>query len=161
MTTARLSRRALLRAGALALVAAPLAPAGRALAAPTAMHVMKDPGCGCCGAWVEIMQSAGFEISVEEIANAPLVRRKIELGVPQAAVSCHTGMIEDYVIEGHVPAEDIRRLLAERPDAVGLAVPGMPWGSPGMGPEAEREAYDVVLIGRDGGLTVWNSYAAA
>ena len=125
------------------------------------MHVMKDPGCSCCGAWVEIMQDAGFDVTVEEIANAPLVRRKIELGVPQAAVSCHTGMIEDYVIEGHVPAEDIRRLLAERPDAVGLAVPGMPWGSPGMGPEAEREAYDVVLIGRDGGLTVWNSYAAA
>ncbi|SFJ16931.1 DUF411 domain-containing protein [Albimonas pacifica] len=160
MPADRLSRRALLL-GALSTAALPLVAPGRASAATTAMTVMKDPSCGCCGAWVEIMQAEGFEIAVEEMGNAPLVRRKIELGVPQEAVSCHTGLIEGYVVEGHVPAADIRRLLEERPDAVGLAVPGMPWGSPGMGPEDEREAYDVVLIGRDGGLSLWSRYAAA
>ena len=149
-----LSRRALL-GGVLALAAVAVAP-GRTLAAPAAMTVMKDPSCGCCGAWVEIMQAEGFEIAVEEMGNAALVRRKIELGVPQAAVSCHTGLIGGYVVEGHVPAADIRRLLEEMPDAVGLAVPGMPWGSPGMGPQDEREAYDVLLIGRDGGLSLWS-----
>lgn len=161
MPHAPLSRRALLRAGAVSLLAAPLgAGAVRAASAP-ALHVLKDPGCGCCGAWVEIMRAAGFEVSVEAVPNGPLVRRKIELGVPQPAMSCHTGLIDGYVVEGHVPAPDIRRLLAERPDAVGLAVPGMPWGSPGMGPEDEREAYDVVLIGRDGGLTLWSRHEAA
>ena len=76
-------------------------------------------------------------------------------------ISCHTGEIEGYMIEGHVPVADIRRLLAERPDAVGLAVPGMPYGSPGMGPEDQREAYDVFLIRRDGSSEVFTSYSAA
>ena len=74
-------------------------------------------------------------------------------------VSCHTALIDGYVIEGHVPAADIRRLLEERPDAVGLAVPGMPDGSPGMGPEDDREAYDVFLIRKDGSTEVFSSYA--
>ncbi len=107
------------------------------------------------------MRAEGFDVSVEEVPNGPLVRRKIALGIPSQAASCHTGLIEGYVVEGHVPAADIRRLLAERPDARGISVPGMPWGSPGMGPEAEREAYDVVLIGRDGGLSPWSRYPAA
>ena len=164
MPSSALSRRALLHAGALAFAAAPLAGAGLARAASAAapgLHVLKDPSCGCCGAWTEIMRAEGFDVSVEEIPNGPLVRRKIALGIPSQAASCHTGLIEGYVVEGHVPAADIRRLLAERPDAVGIAVPGMPWGSPGMGPEAEREAYDVVLIGRDGGLSLWSRYPAA
>ena len=76
-------------------------------------------------------------------------------------MSCHTGRIAGYVIEGHVPAADIRRLLVERPDAIGLSVPGMPIGSPGMGPEDQREAYDVILIGRDGAANVFASYPAA
>ena len=76
-------------------------------------------------------------------------------------VSCHTGRVDGYMIEGHVPAADIRRLLVERPDAVGLAVPGMPYGSPGMGPESEREAYDVFLIQRDGSIEVFSRYTAA
>ena len=75
--------------------------------------------------------------------------------------SCHTGRIDGYMIEGHVPVADIRRLLDERPDAVGIAVPGMPYGSPGMGPESERDAYDVFLIRRDGSTEVFSSYAAA
>ena len=80
---------------------------------------------------------------------------------PQEMISCHTGRIEGYMIEGHVPVADIRRLLEERPDAVGLAVPGMPYGSPGMGPESEREAYEVFLIRRDGSNEVYASYSAA
>ena len=88
-----------------------------------------------------------------------LVRFKLDNGVPQRMVSCHTALIDGYVIEGHVPAADIRRLLEERPDAVGLAVPGMPYGSPGMGPEDDREAYDVFLIRKDGSTEVFSSYA--
>lgn len=87
-----------------------------------------------------------------------LVRFKLDNGVPQRMVSCHTGLTEGYVIEGHVPAADIRRLLAERPDAVGLAVPGMPLGSPGMDQGSWREAYDVFLINNDGSTEVYASY---
>ncbi|MFD0858612.1 DUF411 domain-containing protein, partial [Roseovarius aquimarinus] len=90
-----------------------------------------------------------------------LTRHKIDAGIPDAMMSCHTGEIEGYVIEGHVPPADIRRLLAQRPDAIGLAVPGMPYGSPGMGPEDQREAYDVFLIRRDGSTEVFSSYHAA
>jgi hypothetical protein len=89
-----------------------------------------------------------------------LARYKLDNGIPQEMVSCHTGRIEGYMIEGHVPVADIRRLLEERPDAVGLAVPGMPYGSPGMGPESEREAYEVFLIRRDGSTEVYASYSA-
>ncbi|CUH51851.1 hypothetical protein GCM10011534_45200 [Pseudooceanicola nanhaiensis] len=90
-----------------------------------------------------------------------LVRHKLDNGIPQEMISCHTGEIEGYMIEGHVPAADIRRLLDERRDAVGLAVPGMPYGSHGMGPEDQREAYDVFLIRRDGNTEVFTSYEAA
>lgn len=90
-----------------------------------------------------------------------LIRFKMDQGVPVKAFSCHTGTVEGYALEGHVPAADIRRLLAERPDAVGLAVPDMPYGSPGMGSEDSRDAYDVLLIRRDGGLEVYTSYPAA
>jgi hypothetical protein len=89
------------------------------------------------------------------------MRYKMDNGIPREMISCHTGSVEGYMIEGHVPPADIRRLLAERPDAVGLAVPGMPYGSPGMGPESEREAYDVFLIRRDGTTEIFTSYAAA
>ena len=93
------------------------------------------------------------------LAKPAGVEFKLDNGVPQRMVSCHTALIEGYVIEGHVPAADIRRLLEERPDAVGLAVPGMPYGSPGMGPEENREAYDVFLIREDGSTEVFSSYA--
>ena len=93
--------------------------------------------------------------------GSQLARYKLDHGIPQAMVSCHTGRIEGYTIEGHVPVADIRRLLDERPDAVGLAVPGMPYGSLGMGAENERDAYDVFLIRRDGSTEVYASYSAA
>jgi hypothetical protein len=125
------------------------------------LHVIKDPNCGCCSAWVEIIQAEGFEVTVEESIGTALARYKIDNGIPQEMSSCHTGKIAGYMIEGHVPPADIRRLLRERPDAIGLAVPGMPYGSPGMGPKTEREAYEVFLIRRDGSTEVFSSYGAA
>lgn len=129
--------------------------------AGSALHVLKDPNCGCCSAWVEIVQADGFEVTVEESMGTRLARYKLDNGIPQEMASCHTGRIAGYMIEGHVPPADIRRLLEERPDAIGLAVPGMPYGSPGMGPEAEREGYEVFLIRRDGSTEVFTSYGAA
>lgn len=126
-----------------------------------ALHVLRDPNCGCCSAWVEILQADGFDVTVEESMGTALARYKLDNGIAQAMSSCHTARVGGYMIEGHVPAADIRRLLDDRPDAVGLAVPGMPVGSPGMGPESEREAYDVFLIRRDGSIKVYASYAAA
>lgn len=129
--------------------------------AGSALHVLKDPNCGCCSAWVEIVQADGFEVTVEESAGTLLARYKLDNGIPQEMASCHTGRIAGYMIEGHVPPADIRRLLEERPDAIGLAVPGMPYGSPGMGPETEREAYEVFLIRREGATEVFTRYGAA
>lgn len=89
------------------------------------------------------------------------MRYKSQNGIPEAMASCHTARIGGYTLEGHVPVADIRRLLEEQPDAIGLAVPGMPYGSPGMGPESEREAYDVLLIRKDGTSEVFTHYPAA
>lgn len=129
--------------------------------APASIHVVKDPGCPCCNAWIGHLRDNGFPVSFEERSVESLELYKREQGVPAELSSCHTGTVEGYVLEGHVPATDIRRLLDLRPDAVGLAVPGMPYGSPGMGPETEREAYDVILIGKDGNASTFTSYPAA
>ncbi|MBL27277.1 MAG: metal-binding protein [Rhodospirillaceae bacterium] len=153
------SRRTVLIGGTALLAISPTL--ARAQGARPAIHVLKDPNCGCCSAWIAILENDGFSVSTERSAGTLLMRYKIENGIPQEMVSCHTGEIAGYMIEGHVPPADIRRLLAERPDAVGLAVPGMPYGSPGMGPEDEREAYDVFLIRRDGSTEVFSSYEAA
>ncbi|PHP26152.1 metal-binding protein [Limimaricola cinnabarinus] len=126
-----------------------------------AIHVVKDRNCGCCSAWVEILGNAGFTVITETSFGTLLMRHKLGNGIPQEMHSCHTGEVEGYMIEGHVPPADIRRLLAERPDAIGLAVPGMPYGSPGMGPEDEREAYDVFLIRQDSSTEVFSSYNSA
>ena len=159
MTQDMFSRRKLLIGTAALAAASPL----RALAqgAGPAIHVMKDPNCGCCSAWIEILEGDGFTVTTEASMGTMLMRYKSDNGIPQEMVSCHTGQVEGYMIEGHVPAADIRRLLAERPNAVGLAVPGMPYGSPGMGPESEREAYDVFLILHDGSTEVYTRYEAA
>jgi hypothetical protein len=159
VTKQALGRRTILIGGAalLALNAIPLA----AQDAGPAIHVMKDPNCGCCTAWIEILERDGFAVTTERSLGTLLMRYKMDNGIPQEMISCHTGKSDDYVIEGHVPPADIRRLLAERPDAIGLAVPGMPYGSPGMGPEDQREAYDVFLIHRDGSTKVFASYQAA
>jgi hypothetical protein len=159
MTQDTFSRRTLLTGGAALLAASPLMALTQG--AGLAIHVMKDPNCGCCTAWIEILESEGFNVTTEPSAGTLLMRYKMDNGIPQEMVSCHTARIENYMIEGHVPVADIRQLLEERPDAVGLAVPGMPYGSPGMGPEEEREAYVVFLIRRDGSTEVFSRYTAA
>lgn len=125
------------------------------------IHVVKDPGCPCCSGWIGYLRDSGFQVTFEERSVEALAAFKRERGIPENLASCHTATLGDYTVEGHVPAADIRRLLAERPDAIGLSVPGMVMGSPGMGPESEREAYDVVLIGRDGTGSVFTRYPAA
>lgn len=115
----------------------------------TPMIVTRDPSCGCCSAWVDHVRAAGFEAKVVE--SSRLAQLKARLGVPRDLHSCHTAEIGGYAIEGHVPASAIRRLLAERPTATGLAVPGMPVGSPGMEvPGAPDDQYEVILFGPSG-----------
>jgi hypothetical protein len=113
------------------------------------MTVTKDPNCGCCSGWVDHVSKAGFAV---EVVEAPEINRvKARLGVPQALASCHTAEIGGYVIEGHVPADSIKRLLAEKPQGRGLAVAGMPVGSPGMEVEGmEPDTYEVILFGPSG-----------
>ncbi|HEX6011868.1 MAG TPA: DUF411 domain-containing protein [Geminicoccaceae bacterium] len=143
-----LSRRPLLAGLAAASVVAPAAAMGQARAAARSLQVFKTPGCGCCEGWAEHLRANGFACEVTE--HAELARVKDRLGVPESLRSCHTGTLEGYVVEGHVPAAALERLLIERPAAVaGLAVPGMPMGSPGM-PSPHPEAYEVVAFGADG-----------
>ena len=110
------------------------------------MIVTKDPNCGCCGGWVEHMKAAGFPVEV--ITSSDVDQVKLRLGVPDDLASCHTAEVSGYVVEGHVPADAVKRLLAEKPQARGLAVPGMPMGSPGMEVAGKApESYEVVLFG--------------
>lgn len=158
MTTPSMTRRRLLAVGAsLGAYAARPLHAG----SPTLIDVKKDATCPCCDDWVAYLQAEGFTVTTEVLPDDLLARHKAVSAIPASAQSCHTGKTEGYMLEGHVPAADIRRLLSEKPDAVGLAVPGMVYGSPGMGPATERDAYDVLLIARDGTTTVFTSYPAA
>lgn len=113
----------------------------------------KDPNCGCCGKWAEHMRTNGF--TVKEIATSKMSQIKRDAGVPQALGSCHTAQVGGYVVEGHVPAADVRRMLAERPAVTGLSAPGMPLGSPGMEGPYPAERYEVVGFDRDGRTTVF------
>ena len=127
-----------------------------AQAAPT-ISVLRDPGCGCCLNWVAHLQKAGFKVSVAESPEMNAVKDR--RGVPPAARSCHTGVVDGYVIEGHVPAADIQRLLKERPQVVGLAVPGMPAGSPGMEVSSGVvQPYNVIAFDKAGKTTVFASH---
>lgn len=122
------------------------------------MTMYKHPQCGCCGKWQEHLEAAGFDVDAKHETDAQ--KRWSMNNVPAELGSCHTGIIDGYVIEGHVPASDIKRLLEEKPDAVGLFVPGMPIGSPGMessNPE-NHEAYDVMLLQRDGSTQVFQRH---
>ena len=125
------------------------------------IYVVKNVQCGCCDAWVEILSEKRFKVTTENLSRDLLTKFKIKSGVPKDMMSCHTAIIMGYFIEGHVPTEDIKRLITERPNALGLAVPGMPYGSPGMGPEAEREPYDVYMIRKDGTHEVFQHYPTA
>jgi hypothetical protein len=130
----------------------------RAQSPETWVEVWKSPSCGCCQDWITHLEAHGFSVKVHDVGNAAARAR---LKVPEQLGSCHTALVGGYAIEGHVPATDIRRLLKERPKAIGLTVPGMPIGSPGMdGPEygKRQDPYDVLLIGQDGRTRVFNSY---
>ncbi len=159
MSQKTLTRRSVLVGGTTLMASFPLRT--EAQAAGPAIHVLKDPNCGCCTGWIEILANEGFTVTVEPSAGTELMQYKIANGITEEMASCHTARIDGYMIEGHVPVADIRRLLDERPDAVGLAVPGMPYGSPGMGPENEREAYDVFIIRHDGAADTYSRYDAA
>ncbi|WP_011583199.1 MULTISPECIES: DUF411 domain-containing protein [Chelativorans] len=140
-----LSRRRMLGLAALGVVAPLTAVLPRpAYAARPAIDVARSPSCGCCGGWIAHMRSAGFTVSDRLVDDlAPL---KARLGVPADLQSCHTGVVEGYTIEGHVPAGDVLRLLRERPFAIGLAVSGMPPGSPGMEVGGPAEPYEVIVF---------------
>lgn len=144
----RISRRKLLVGMSLASTAFASQPASYAQEFPE-MTVTKDPSCGCCSAWIEHIRRAGFSVKV--IESDEMTKFKTKLGVPMRLASCHTAEIGSYVVEGHVPAQTIRRLLSEKPLGRGLAVPGMPVGSPGMETiGVEPDTYDVVLFGEAG-----------
>lgn len=137
--------------GAALLRAAPVRAAARKVV------VYKSPSCGCCGHWVDHMRAAGFDVTVDETVG-PAVQRK-RLGIADAYASCHTAMVDGYALEGHVPAQDVLRLLRERPAAIGLAVPRMVPGSPGMEtPDGQKAPYDVLLLDRAGGSRIFNHY---
>ncbi|HCY62198.1 MAG TPA: metal-binding protein [Oxalobacteraceae bacterium] len=138
----------LILAGSLAL------PLLASAAAPV-VEVFKSPHCGCCTGWVEHMQANGFDVKVKNVESPSDYREKF--GMPEEFGSCHTAKVEGYAIEGHVPAADVKRLLAEKPKAIGLAAPGMPMGSPGMeGPR--KDAYDVYLVQPKGKKSVYKHY---
>lgn len=125
--------------------------------APT-IEVWKSATCRCCGNWVKHLEANGFAVKVNATEPAALARLKREAGIGDKLASCHTAKIDGYVIEGHVPGTDIKRLVADHPDATGLAVPGMPIGSPGMEQGTETEPYDVLLIKKDGSTEVFATH---
>lgn len=119
--------------------------------------VHKTPTCGCCGLWVDHVREAGFPVEVHDMDDLGPVKQR--LGIPYGKGSCHTAEVDGYAIEGHVPAEDIKRLLAERPDARGLVLPGMPMGSPGMEmPDGRTQPYTVELVRPDGSTEAFASH---
>lgn len=151
------SRRRLVTAWA---VVAAAAVSGAAFARPDAplVEVWKSPSCGCCKDWVTHLEANGLRVRVHDVGNTGMRGR---LGIPVELGSCHTALVAGYALEGHVPVRDVQRLLKERPVAIGLAVPGMPVGSPGMdGPEyrARRDPYQVLLVAKDGNSSVFSTY---
>lgn len=126
---------------------------------PDALIVNRTVTCGCCGAWVNRMNSAGLRTEVNYVDEEALGRIKTQLGISAELASCHTATIGSYFIEGHVPAEDIFKLLTEKPNARGLSVPGMPIGSPGMEMGNNKEPFDTLLVFENGKTQVFNSHA--
>lgn len=136
------------------LLAAAAKPAARALAAEPVFY--RNPGCGCCLAWTERMAAAGLPVTMED--KEDLAGFSASLGIPAGLEGCHVGEIGGYVVSGHVPPEDIKRLLSEKTMARGLIVPGMPVGSPGMEMGEQKDRYDVLLLAKDGTTTVFASH---
>jgi hypothetical protein len=144
------TRRGLIQA-ALCTTALAAFPAWAQSALPS-VTVYKSPACGCCGEWVKHVQANGFRVDVKDVEDVTPIKQRF--GVPEALGSCHTATVGGYVVEGHVPAGDIKRLLREKPSAVGLAVPGMPIGSPGM-EQGKPEPYSTLLFDERGRTTVF------
>lgn len=139
--------------GPMALAAVPAFAAG---ALPT-VEVFKNPSCGCCGAWVDHLKAAGFEVKVTMVDDTSVARKKY--GLPDRFGSCHTAVVAGYVVEGHVPAADVKKLLAMKPVAIGIAGPGMPVGSPGMEMGSRKDPYQVLLVDKQGRERVFSSYS--
>ena len=131
------------------LLAAAFSAAAQAL--PT-VEMYKNPYCGCCGQWAEHMRKNGFQVVAHDVED--ITAKRASLGMPASVGSCHTAKVGGYLLEGHVPAADVRRLLKEKPKALGLAVPGMPAGSPGMD-IPNSPPYETLLVAKDGGTTVF------
>ena len=149
----RMTRRQIL----VALSAALAAGVDTAGQTPPSVRVYRDPTCGCCVLWVEHLRKAGFSATVTEVEDIGAIKAKY--GVPPRVGSCHTALVGNYVLEGHVPAEDVRRLLNERPDIAGIGVPGMPIGSPGMEVAGMKpSAYDVLAFDKAGKIRVFASH---
>lgn len=135
--------------GAIALAAVFIGSAAQA----ATMTVHKHPSCGCCAKWIEHVQKHGFEVKVVETEDMAAAKKR--LGVPDQLASCHTSQVGGYFVEGHVPAADIKRLLAQKPKAAGISVPGMPMGAPGMEHGDQKQPYATVLVGKDGKLSTF------
>ena len=127
-----------------------------AWAASPVIDVYKSPTCGCCNKWIDHLKANGFTVLAHDTDD--VVSHKYRLGVPPGHGSCHTAEVNGYLVEGHVPAKEIRRLLKEKPRARGLVVPAMPIGSPGMEQGNRKDAYDVLLVKRDGGTQTYARY---
>lgn len=153
-----ISRRAVLgqslAAWGVAVLTQPLTALARA--ETKQLTVWKTPTCGCCGDWVSHLRKSGFEVAINDVNDTAPIRKKF--GLADKFGSCHTARLNGYVIEGHVPAQQLNRLLAEKPVALGLAVPGMPMGSPGMEVGSTRDAYSVLLVRLDGSSRIYQSY---
>lgn len=155
MTSPSFTRRDIIGAAITLLTVPAINRAAFATQALPSVQAYRNPGCDCCEQWTEHMKAAGFEITMQD--DPDLATRKSQLGVPDQLGGCHTAVIGDYVIEGHVPPDDIVRFLTEKPDVLGLAVPGMPMGSPGMEMGESKEPYEVLAFKKDGS---WNLYAS-
>ena len=127
--------------------------------APVVVDVVKSATCGCCMKWVEHMRQAGFDVKVKDLEQAALDKVKTDYGIPATAQSCHTARVAGYTVEGHVPADAVQRLLKEKPAVAGIAVGGMPTGSPGMEvPSGRKQPFNVVSFSKDGSTKVFASY---
>ena len=124
--------------------------------AETTMTVYKSATCGCCEKWITHMEENGFKVKGIDVQNMDVVKQKY--GISRQIASCHTAIVDGYVVEGHVPASDVKKLLAEKKDVIGLSVPGMPMGSPGMEMGDRVDRYDVVSFDKEGNLEIWKRY---
>jgi hypothetical protein len=141
-----------------AVVALTASPAAQQKTVLPSVHVYKTPTCGCCSLWVDHMRHAGFTVKAEDVSHETLQQLKTKFGVPDSANSCHTALLAGYVVEGHIPAVTVKRMLKERPKVVGIAVPGMPVGSPGMEvPGVPARPYDVLSFDKTGATRVFTT----